>query len=229
MTLTMPSVAPVSSSFITRPQAPVVSARPAPSQATEAAPVREPDKVELSGVAVEPVEPVERKAEATELSEEETKQVEALKARDAEVKAHEQAHVAAAGPYFRGGPNYSYERGPDGNRYAVGGSVQIDTSPVAGDPEATIAKAQTVRRAALAPAEPSSTDQQVAAAASRMEAEAQRELAEQNASESTEQSVEGGESREADRAGEAGPVRTDTGEPKNDEGETEGAALDVFA
>ena len=42
-------------------------------------------------------------------------------------------------------------RGPDNRQYAVGGEVQIDTSAVSGDPEATIRSAQTVRRAANAP------------------------------------------------------------------------------
>ena len=129
-------------------------------------------------------EPKAQSATGEALSPDEQKQVEKLQERDAEVRQHEQAHVAAAGPHFRGGPNYSYQTGPDGKKYAVGGSVQIDTSPVPGDPEATIAKAQQVRRAALAPVEPSNTDRQVAAAASRMEAEARAELSEKQADKS---------------------------------------------
>ncbi len=114
------------------------------------------------------------------LSEADQREVEKLRARDQEVRTHEQAHVAAAGGLYRGGPTYSYRTGPDGNRYAVGGSVQIDTSE-ASTPEETITKAQQIRRAALAPAEPSSTDQAVAAKASRMESEARAELAAQRA------------------------------------------------
>ncbi|MEM1071818.1 MAG: putative metalloprotease CJM1_0395 family protein [Planctomycetota bacterium] len=110
------------------------------------------------------------------LTDEQAREVEELQARDAEVRAHEQAHVAAAGTLFRGGPTYTYQTGPDGKRYAVGGMVQIDTSEGA-TPEETIQKAAQIRRAALAPAEPSSTDQAVAANASRMEAEARAELA----------------------------------------------------
>lgn len=112
----------------------------------------------------------------TELSEEEQEQVQQLKERDREVRTHEQAHKSAAGPYARGGPTYDYQRGPDGQNYAIGGSVEIDTSPVEGDPEATIQKAQVVKAAALAPAEPSAQDRKVAAAASRMLAQAQSEL-----------------------------------------------------
>jgi hypothetical protein len=112
------------------------------------------------------------------LSEEEQRDVERLKKRDREVRAHEQAHLAAAGSYATGGPTYEYDRGPDNRQYAVGGEVQIDTSPEE-DPEATIRKAQTVRRAAQAPAEPSPQDRSVAASAARMESQARQELSKQ--------------------------------------------------
>lgn len=116
-----------------------------------------------------------------ELSEEEQQQLTELKARDAEVRAHEAAHLAAAGPYARGGASFEYQTGPDGKKYAIGGSVSIDSGPISGDPEATIAKAQTVRSAALAPASPSSQDQKVAAAASQMEADARLQLSREKA------------------------------------------------
>ncbi len=54
--------------------------------------------------------------------------------------------------------------------------MNSDTSPVPGDAEATIRKAQTIRAAALAPANPSAQDRAVAAAATPMEAAARREL-----------------------------------------------------
>ena len=114
------------------------------------------------------------------LSPEERQEVEKLAARDREVRAHEQAHVAAAGPLYRGGPRYEYREGPDGKRYAVGGSVQIDTAAVPDDPEATAQKARRIQRAALAPQSPSSEDRRVAAEARAMEAQAQREIAREN-------------------------------------------------
>ncbi len=114
-----------------------------------------------------------------ELTEEEKQLVEQLRQRDAEVRRHEQAHLMAAGPYAMGNPSYTYQTGPDGQRYAVGGEVQIDLSPVPGDPEATLRKARQLQQAALAPAEPSATDRQVAMAASRMAQDALRELAEE--------------------------------------------------
>jgi hypothetical protein len=109
------------------------------------------------------------------LSEDEQRVVDELKARDAEVRRHEQAHAAVGGGYASA-PSYVYQVGPDGRRYAVGGSVEIDMSPVPGDPEATIAKMDVVRRAAMAPAEPSSTDRSVAAAAQAAQAQALAEL-----------------------------------------------------
>ena len=100
-----------------------------------------------------------------------------MQARDREVRAHEQAHLAAGGQHA-GGASYSYEMGPDGKRYAVGGEVPIDTSEEA-TPQATIQKARTVRKAALAPAKPSAADRQVASKATAMEQKARQELQEE--------------------------------------------------
>ena len=102
-----------------------------------------------------------------------------LQIRDREVKAHESAHMAAAAGLVRGGMSFSYQTGPDGRRYAVGGEVSIDSAPVADDPQATLDKAQQIQAAALAPAEPSSQDRAVAAQAARMAMEARVELAQQ--------------------------------------------------
>lgn len=118
-----------------------------------------------------------------ELTQEEKREIARLEKRDRAVRAHEQAHLTAAGPYARGSPRYEYETGPDDKRYAVGGEVSIDTSPVPNHPEATIRKAQVVRRAALAPIDPSPQDRQIAAQASRMEFQARQELARKRAEE----------------------------------------------
>ncbi len=100
-----------------------------------------------------------------------------LSARDREVRAHEQAHVAAGGELITSGPSYTYQTGPDRRRYAVGGEVGIDTSPVRGDPEATLAKAARIVAAALAPAQPSSQDYRVVAQANQMTGQARVEIA----------------------------------------------------
>ena len=140
-----------------------------------------------------------------QLSKEERAMVAKLEARDREVRAHEMAHIAAGGGIVRGGPSYTFQTGPDGKRYAIGGEVQIDTSP-GKTPQETLEKAQKIRAAALAPAQPSSTDLAVAADAAQMAAEAQQEIARQKAEGSSDgNESERGESGEA--AGEAGETR----------------------
>jgi len=116
----------------------------------------------------------------TKLSPEALALIDKLKARDTEVRQHEQAHMAAAGGLATGGPSFTYQRGPNGVSYAIGGEVNIDTSP-GGTPEETIQRARTIEAAALAPAEPSGPDRAVAAQAQQMEAKARSELAQQQA------------------------------------------------
>lgn len=87
-----------------------------------------------------------------------------LKSRDTEVKNHEQAHATVGGQYAQV-PSFTYEKGSDGQRYAVEGEVQIDVSIVANDPQATIDKMKQVYAAAMAPVEPSAADLRVAAQA----------------------------------------------------------------
>lgn len=123
-----------------------------------------------------------KSANGAELSDDERRVVDQLKARDREVRDHEQAHARVGGPYASQ-PSYSYQTGPDGRRYAIGGEVQIDVAPVANDPEATIAKMMIVKAAALAPAEPSSADRRVAAMAEALRNQAQAELTAQSAAE----------------------------------------------
>lgn len=111
-----------------------------------------------------------------ELSESDKKRVQELKKIDREVRTHEQAHLAASGGLARGGASFTYTKGPDGKKYASGGEVSIEISPVEGKPEETIRRMQQVRRAATAPADPSSQDRSVAAKATREEAKARAEL-----------------------------------------------------
>ncbi len=110
---------------------------------------------------------------------EQQREVARLKAIDRQVRAHEQAHLAAAGGLARGGASFQFQEGPDGRLYAVAGEVAIDTSRVANDPAATVVKARRIQRAATAPADPSPQDRQVAAQARAMELEAQAQLREQ--------------------------------------------------
>ena len=152
------------------------------------------------------------KAEA-ELALVEQQEISELAARDREVRAHEQAHAAVGGQHA-GTASYTYERGPDGRQYAVGGEVPISTSPVAGDPQATIDKMEQVRRAALAPAEPSSADRSIAAQAAQLIAQARVELA-------TAEAEDGERPAAASRVGDKDPVD----DQSSAEGEAKGAAV----
>ncbi len=111
-----------------------------------------------------------------ELGTAELRLVQELKSRDQAVRAHELTHLSDAGQYARGGAQFDYKVGPDGNRYAVGGEVSIDSSRES-DPQRTLEKAETIRQAALAPADPSSQDRRVAMQATAMAAQARVEIA----------------------------------------------------
>ena len=115
-------------------------------------------------------------------------QIDELKARDTEVKAHEHAHASVGGQYAQS-PSFKYEKGADGQRYATDGEVQIDVSIVPGDPLATINKMKQVYAAAMAPVDPSSADIRVAAQALQKMNEAKAKLAEERQQQIVDQST----------------------------------------
>jgi len=149
----------------------------------------------VGGKPDKPTQPGATSNTGEPLTKEQESQIRELKKRDAEVKAHEQAHAAVGGAYASA-PTYTYAKGPDGKRYAVGGEVQIDTSPER-TPDATIRKMDVVIRAALAPAEPSSQDRAVARQAQQQRLEAQQQLAQQQADERKPGAPKEGESADA--------------------------------
>jgi hypothetical protein len=124
----------------------------------------------------------ESKPNGEQLSSDDLQKIEKIKKRDAEVRQHEQAHVSAGGQHIRGGIKYEHTQGPNGKRYVVSGEVNIDLSPES-TPEATIAKMQRVRQAALAPAQPSAADRAAAAAATQVEQRARSEQVNQRKAE----------------------------------------------
>lgn len=125
-----------------------------------------------------PAEAPSGSGSTTNLTPEALALVSQLKARDTEVRQHEQAHLATAGGLATSGASYTYQRGPNGVDYAIGGEVHIDTSP-GRTPQETIERARTIEAAALAPADPSGADRSVAAQAQQMEQQARTELATQ--------------------------------------------------
>ena len=125
------------------------------------------------------------------------RQLQQLQSRDREVRAHEAAHIAAGGQYVSSGPQYTYQRGPNGRFYAIGGEVQLDVSAIPSNPEATLDKAEVIRRAALAPAQPSPQDLRVASNATRLASRARVEIAIQQREQQQAQ-VEAGKDKKAE-------------------------------
>lgn len=125
--------------------------------------------------------------DAANLSEADQIKIKRLQQRDQEVRQHEMAHLAASGGLAMSGATYTFQRGPDGMSYAVGGEVRIDVSP-GRNPEETQARARTIVAAALAPAEPSPQDRTVAAQARQMGQQAMQEVLRQQREEATQAS-----------------------------------------
>lgn len=156
------------------------------------------------------------------LSDKDKAVVESLKQRDSEIRAHEAAHLAAAGQYSMGGAKFTYRLGPDNRMYAVHGEVRIDPSPIPGDPYATLQKSEVVRRAAMAPANPSAADKAAAARADRMSRAAREQIAKQQEAQSK---LERGEIEpmEAAMMAATGPRPSDGSSLLPSAGEAEGA------
>jgi len=117
-----------------------------------------------------------QKKSENELSADEKRLVLDLQSRDTEVRAHEAAHQS--GGAATGGASYTYQKGPDGRMYAIGGEVSISYKS-GSTPQETIANADAVIAAALAPANPSGQDLAVASSANMMKIKAQQQLAQE--------------------------------------------------
>lgn len=117
---------------------------------------------------------------AAGLTDAELEAVARLADRDREVRSQEMAQVIAGRPWA-GPPVYMYQMGPDGRRYAIGGFVPIDVSPVEGDPQATASKMRVVSDAALVSPGASAADRRVAAIAQAKLQEALAAISSQSA------------------------------------------------
>ena len=78
-----------------------------------------------------------------------------------------------------GAASYTYQQGPDGKMYAIGGEVSISMRS-GSTPQETIANARQIATAAMAAGNPSPQDHAVAASARVMEMKAQQQLAKQH-------------------------------------------------
>ena len=139
----------------------------------------------------------------------ERQQIAKLQARDAQVRAHEAAHIAAGSGVVAGGASFTYQRGPDGRMYAIGGEVPISVQG-SDNPKESIRKMRQVVAAALAPADPSPQDYAVAAGARSQEMKALQQLRK----EQQEQQLQHGR---------------DAYGQKSDRGEKEGSSVDMKA
>lgn len=155
--------------------------KPTPNngQAVNAQNTSEKDNADDQSAGREEAENRQQEQQAQQQEQTEKREIAELEKRDLEVRTHEQAHASVGGQYA-GSPQYEYETGPDGRSYAVDGQVSIDVSRES-DPEDTIRKAQQVKAAALAPAEPSPADLRVANEATQLAAQARKEILEEKA------------------------------------------------
>ncbi len=158
----------------------------------------------------------ESKFSETQLTSEEQAKVQELKQVDRKVRQHEAAHLAASGGIAVSGASFTYKRGPDGVNYAVGGEVKIDTSS-GNTPEKTIAKANKIAAAAMAPADPSPQDRSVSAKARSMESNARAEMAREKSEEMEEAQKTGSTETDNTKVGETDTEKTvrTTGDTQN--------------
>ncbi|MCQ2789203.1 MAG: hypothetical protein MJ229_02380 [bacterium] len=148
------------------------------------------EKREEQNQAEKPVEENKdntKQVKDAELSSKEKQVVAQLKSIDAEVRAHEQAHIAAAGSgVSASAASFEYEKGPDGNKYAVAGEVNISYQMGSNHKE-NIQIARNVKNAALAPASPSAQDKAVARHADQMIFEEMKEITKEKLEENIEE------------------------------------------
>ena len=111
-----------------------------------------------------------------EMTLEQSNELKRIQGKADKVVAHEDAHSMLGGTLMLGGPVYQYELGSDGEVYETSGQSRIDMSPLAGNPQATIFKMQQVKRAAMAPLNPSGADRVVASQADQIENQARKQM-----------------------------------------------------
>lgn len=111
-----------------------------------------------------------------EMTLEQANELKRIQGKAEKVVSHEDAHAMVGGTLMLGGPTYQYELGPDGEVYESSGQSRIDMSPLVGNPQGTVFKMQHVKRAAMAPLNPSGADRVVASQADQIENQARKQL-----------------------------------------------------
>ncbi|MEA2017581.1 MAG: putative metalloprotease CJM1_0395 family protein [Campylobacterota bacterium] len=85
--------------------------------------------------------------------------LEKFKQADANIRSHEQIHASIG--HTTAPIAYTYQEGPDGKMYAVGGHVKLDTS-IPDDPKAAAFKLDMLQKAASGPIDSSAADNTIA-------------------------------------------------------------------
>lgn len=147
-------------------------------------------------------------ADPAQLTEADLARIRQLSLQDSQVRLNEEAHVRVGGQYA-GSPSYDFETGPDNRQYAISGEVSFNDTPIAGNPEATIRKLSIVKKAALAPAEPSTQDRAIASKASNGITQAQAQLRAQQLQEQAKAASDEADAKLAESRAEA-KARTQT-------------------
>lgn len=162
----------------TNPLIPNTRSSPTSLKLVEASGLQLPARPEVKPVPVA-TETISLHSSVPQLSDAKLAEISSLKARDSQVRQHEQAHLAASGGLNVSNAAFVYRRGPDGVNYAVGGDVRIDTS-MGRTPADNLARAELIIDAALAPSDPTPSDRSAAAKAQNMAQQARAELMQQN-------------------------------------------------
>ena len=88
------------------------------------------------------------------------KVLEKFKQTDEKVRTHEQIHASIG--HTTAPISYTYQQGPDGKMYAVGGQVRLDTS-IPKEPKAAAFKLDMLQKAASGPIDSSGADNTISA------------------------------------------------------------------
>jgi len=135
-------------------------------------PLRKKSKPDDKKLEQDQKKELEKSKPDNKLSQDEKRLVQDLQSRDTEVRAHESAHQS--GGAATGSASFTYQQGPDGKMYAIGGEVSVSMRS-GSTPEETIANAQAVIASAMAPSDPSGQDFAVASSARVMMIKAQQQ------------------------------------------------------
>jgi hypothetical protein len=130
-----------------------VPPQPGPNAASSGNPGRLDGTASLAQATSDPVSA----KRGDQLSAAERADLAKLQQRDQQVRQEEKAHAAVAGD-LAGPISYSYQRGPDGRQYAVGGSVGVQAKAVTGDPAEAERLSGRMAAAANAPTNTSAQD-----------------------------------------------------------------------